>query len=398
MDNDTQSLSSPPPAVESTAGEADSSLPPKPPLTINPFPRPTELTAPTPPEKNQSAGPHPRPFSEVTPPLSTLPPPPPPSPTTPPQLTDDPNPLPLPITPSSNQQALESKAKKLISDLGGPPRSRKKIILSLTAALFIIGGILATVYLVGIPGVTEFRRQADDYTCSFEAWGDCTGCSGQEYDNGACVRGYRYWICGNKNWLPDYGNPGNAACDQCPWELTNGQCCPTPPDNCSNPGSYKCIPDPFVSQCTLWPTTNCPAGQQNYWKAIDWCDESTNPGCFDDLEAQYCGAAPPPPPPPDESPPPTSPPGLTCTDLNYSPASPTLGQAITFTCTATGTDINHYEFQYAIDTGQFLDLPESTSGNGTSEPLTITEPGSYTIRCRACQSSDSSDCTVYETL
>jgi len=137
----------------------------------------------------------------------------------------------------------------------------------------------------------------------FSPWGSC-----YTYEEGRivdlspnCQRGYKKWICHQKPndtiyyYIPydrDYYNTTeNNQCVACPWPETNGQCCPTPPDNCSNPGSYLCIEDPFVSQCTLW-DNSCPAGQRYYWKAVAWSDN------YDDLVAQYCSFTPTQPPPP----------------------------------------------------------------------------------------------------
>lgn len=50
------------------------------------------------------------------------------------------------------------------------------------------------------------------------------------------------------------------------WGLENGRCCPIgTPDSCSDIGSYKCIKDPFVSECTK--IKGCSNG---YWKAVEW--------------------------------------------------------------------------------------------------------------------------------
>ncbi len=94
----------------------------------------------------------------------------------------------------------------------------------------------------------------------------------------ACTSNYTKWICGNKNWVPNYGASGNGeGCSGCAWPLTNGQCCPAGVDACNpNTDNYKCIADPFVAECKSWANTSCPANQQGYWKAIAWCN---TPGC-----------------------------------------------------------------------------------------------------------------------
>lgn len=128
-------------------------------------------------------------------------------------------------------------------------------------------------------------------TCpAFVAWGSCdpngsapgNTCTGSHHTittgNPPCQLGYKEWRCGNKNWIPDYGNPNNNVCgSQCPWPETNGQCCPTGVDACNpNTDNYKCIADPFVAECKPWSNSSCPVGQQGYWQAIDWC---VGPGC-----------------------------------------------------------------------------------------------------------------------
>ncbi len=117
---------------------------------------------------------------------------------------------------------------------------------------------------------------------AFVAWESCdptpstpdiNECTGSHYTHNACVLGYIEWRCGNKNWLPDYGNPANNQCvGDCSWELTNGICCPRGVDAC-NPSvdDRMCIPDPYVSECKPWNNTDCPANQQGYWEAQEWC-------------------------------------------------------------------------------------------------------------------------------
>ena len=116
---------------------------------------------------------------------------------------------------------------------------------------------------------------------AFSAWGNCdptpgtdaNECTGSHYSS-SCQLGYKEWRCGNKQWIPDYGNPANNECaSQCAWDVPAGEpCCPTGGDAC-NPATdnYKCIADPYVSHCESWSNSACPASQQGYWKAIEWC-------------------------------------------------------------------------------------------------------------------------------
>lgn len=95
----------------------------------------------------------------------------------------------------------------------------------------------------------------------------------------SCTWNYTKWICGNKNWIPNYGAPNNGeGCSNCPWPVAPGQaCCPQGVDACNpNTDNYKCVADPFVAECKPWTNPACPASQQGYWKAIEWCN---TPGC-----------------------------------------------------------------------------------------------------------------------
>ncbi len=114
----------------------------------------------------------------------------------------------------------------------------------------------------------------------FKPWGTCTEaqkdvtCSKND-----CELGSKDWKCSGKIWNPIYET--RECSGSCPWSLTNGKCCPKPPDNCSTPGSKICIKDPFVAECTLW-DASCPSGQQYYYRAIAWSSD------YEDLVRRYC--------------------------------------------------------------------------------------------------------------
>ncbi len=92
-------------------------------------------------------------------------------------------------------------------------------------------------------------------------------------------------------------------------------------------------------------------------------------------------------------------PGLFCSSLEGSIASPKVGDNLTLTCTAPGAVVvNHFEFRYQIDGSVSQPLvagtAQSVGGNyvGTSQ-MTVSVIGSYTVECRVCKTADSSQCT-----
>jgi hypothetical protein len=97
-----------------------------------------------------------------------------------------------------------------------------------------------------------------------------------------------------------------------------------------------------------------------------------------------------------------SPPGetLTCTAISSSPVHPTLGDSASFTCTGTtspGT-IDHFNFEYRIGLEAYAPLAETAVGSGQSVPLLISNPGTYSVRCRACKSADDTNCSPWQAL
>ncbi len=81
-----------------------------------------------------------------------------------------------------------------------------------------------------------------------------------------------------------------------------------------------------------------------------------------------------------------------------STAGPTVGHSVDFTCSGSGSVIDHYEFQYSIDDGAWVEIPKPGFGNGQTVSMTVNQMGDYVVRCRACTSIDSSKCTNYQTL
>jgi len=95
---------------------------------------------------------------------------------------------------------------------------------------------------------------------------------------------------------------------------------------------------------------------------------------------------------------------LTCTSLT-SPSAPSLlspGAVISLTCKGTSdlNPINHFEFRVSSDSGTPVELPPvpATKTDGEYEGETtyeIPDYGCYQVECRACTSSDSTECTVW---
>jgi hypothetical protein len=240
---------------------------------------------------------------------------------TPPPAANSTVPPPPPII--EEQKEGETNIPPVVTT-GGKPKGKvgKKVIATILGILFLVGGVSAGVILVqrqqdirekaavingngGGGGVTPtptptlIPTRAPTATptptvtdCSFDkskAWSTCPAeCKDTVKSLSECYLAAKNWICTGKQWQPNYADPGNCA-GSCPWPLTNGQCCPTSPDNCSNLGSKICIEDPFVSECTLW-DNSCPSGQKYYWKAIAWSEN------YDELVEQYCRAKPTPTP------------------------------------------------------------------------------------------------------
>lgn len=94
---------------------------------------------------------------------------------------------------------------------------------------------------------------------------------------------------------------------------------------------------------------------------------------------------------------------MTCLNLESEPEPTSPGEEITLTCTGgidPSLEINHFEFRVSIDSGAPIDLSPATAtktngdwiGTTTYE---ISDYACYDFECRACKSSDSSECTVW---
>jgi hypothetical protein len=348
--------------------------------------------------------------------------------------------------PPDQNKDLEEKAEAMLKDLGGgnepgyKPKSKvSKIILGVIALLVLGIGSFTAYRLVSTAGVGDIRQQAteDDDYCTFTgAWGACDGekCGGQIY-SGTCDRGYKVWKCGNKQWVPDYDNP-NALCPgQCAWTpQADGQCCPDSTDRC-DPGKdkYQCIDDPYIAECVRWGDGSCPGGG-GVWRAFEWYTLDDIDSYYE-AEARYCGGG------GDSSGDSgdssgdsgdsggqthsecvgqacqtvsgagsnecssnadcAESPQLVCTELNFTPAVPSLGDQVSFTCSAQqsqGQAINHYQFRYSLNGQGFIDLPETAAGSGVSQVVTVSDPGTYAAVCRGCVSSDNSNCTAWQSV
>lgn len=90
-------------------------------------------------------------------------------------------------------------------------------------------------------------------------------------------------------------------------------------------------------------------------------------------------------------------PALVCSGLSKSPVTPTVGSEVTLTCSAAGSPINHYEFQYSVNGGAFSNLTPVSAGSNQAK-FNVTQAGDYVARCRVCKTTDSSQCTAYQTL
>jgi hypothetical protein len=111
-----------------------------------------------------------------------------------------------------------------------------------------------------------------------------------------------------------------------------------------------------------------------------------NPSCT--AEAA-CSCPPTPTPTPDL---------FACIELNYSPASPVLGTSLTFTCTAEGSNLDHYEFRYQVGGGAYMPISPVSGGSNVSVPLLINQVGAYAVQCRVCRSYDDTNCSAWQVL
>lgn len=89
-------------------------------------------------------------------------------------------------------------------------------------------------------------------------------------------------ISGKKTWAPNtWGTcPKDGVIpNNCPWLLTNGQCCPSTGDSCDYTSSVqKCIGDPFISHCEKWGDGTC-SGGGGRWAGGSYYTDCTTEGC-----------------------------------------------------------------------------------------------------------------------
>lgn len=184
----------------------------------------------------------------------------------------------------------------------------------------------------------------------------------------------------------------NNACrnSQCVGEAS---CvCPTPIPTPTPEPTPTPTPPPLCND-TCSDNSSCPSGLECI---TGFC---RNPECSS--ESSCVCPEPTPTPTPSPTPTPTlvptpTPVPLACIDMGYTPSSPVLGESMTFLCSGTGENIDHYEFRYSTNSSAFQDLAEvSPPGSGVSVPLLIDTYGSYLVQCRVCDSPDTSSCTPW---
>lgn len=225
----------------------------------------------------------------------------------------------------------------------------------------------------------EYRSQAEDqYPCEVGG-GTCKSSCGQgEHKTGG--------DCG-----------GSGVCCEPSYSNCSGQCYAsnTCPAGMTMTDETSCGP---MGVCCVGgqppPSEPPPPGPE--------CTSDDDCGPDECCNHQTCGSCEPPggssTPTPTATATPSTPPGLVCSGLNYTPVSPIIGDDVDFTCSGSGGVIDHYEFQYSIDSGAWVDIPKPGFGNGQTVSMTIQTPGAYVVRCRACTSIDGSNCTAYQTL
>jgi len=154
----------------------------------------------------------------------------------------------------------------------------KKKSLLIGMLLFFILTLPVAVYygMQQYQQITEQRGRAAEQTGPYPPWSAC----GNIGDTSTSPKGNCLECKTNTSGGP---NPAWAPCggaSNCPWTPsaeTNNMCCPTGTDACSTLGDKMCVPDPFISICSIW-DTGCPAGHQNYWKHLETvtsCDNLT---------------------------------------------------------------------------------------------------------------------------
>lgn len=271
--------------IDDAAKQGGASLPPPPPPEpAPPAPEPPEEPAPEPMVKPQEAPavPEPSPASPPPPPQTVV------------------------VPPSKNYDEKPEKKKS------GAARA-------LAVFLLLLVTVPAGAYFISQRNqqIADIRNRAAELPGPYPPWSGCTNIG----DKSVSPKGNCLECKENNSGGP---NPAWAPCggdSDCPWTKTNGVCCPKSPDNCSNLGDKKCIPDPFISECSVW-DNSCPSGQQYYWKHLEGITSCVN---FPTPTPTPGGGGPTP------TPTPTEPSGPQCQDIKIyksgSPVDPSTLQA-----------------------------------------------------------------------
>lgn len=239
--------------------------------------------------------------------------------------------------------------------------------------------------------------------------------------------------------------PGGKRCQQDSAGNNTGYNC-----TCIDLTTTGCSPSPYtVWNCTEWNPSACPTSNEHppagafdcpitnggnctnqagtyYWYECEGMHLPTSRGCQDRLvdgpknqlsgcflppSSGFCGVqqmdvkygdgkmcfmsreVPCAPPTENDNP-------LSCTGLTSSKTSPAIGDTVTFTCASSGEGLDHYEFRYNISGGAWqMLLASSTSDGGATTSNTarviISQPGTYTVQCRACKDAQGNNCTSW---
>jgi len=328
---------------------------------------------------------------------------------------------------------LEQKAKDMLKDLGAPTQSApptKKRSGGAATKMALVAVLMVLMGAGGIVGVNLFKiNQSTDNRS--QAGGTGGGCIYPYKCEDTCTNGLKKCfnnpgeICGTElcdgaqkchccdgSYVVDTektasgslracslvcaynggGEFGSAACETDGDVVTKCSCasvsdaCGT---NCSFPSDTQARLNEEArnSNCTKVYVAMC---NVNYGSvSIDEYNESN--ACWGKLG--QCGNPTSTCTGDNPTPTPTIVPGtFQCTSISKS-KTPALNDSVTFTCTGSGEGINHYEFRYKIDSGEYQSLAVG-SGN-TSSALTISTAGTYTAQCRVCKSADATDCTTW---
>ncbi len=94
--------------------------------------------------------------------------------------------------------------------------------------------------------------------------------------------------------------------------------------------------------------------------------------------------------------------GLECEGLKSSSLKPDIGETLKLTCSAEAknTNVDHFEFRYKVDEGEFQSLAAGTAqeeGKGFvgMSQLKVTKAGSYEVQCRVCKDTAGKSCTSW---